>query len=82
MTKRVCEGEASEEYVKKRIHSANRILESCDIAEKIGTVITFIGIPALAIPTLGSILTFAGGGIVTSEFAIKRKFNWALISNR
>ena len=82
MTKRICSGEASEEHVKKRIHSTNRILEACGIAEKIGTVITFVGIPTLAIPTLGSILAISGGGIIASEFAIKRKFNWALISNR
>ena len=82
MTEQVREGKADEEKIKKRIELANRILDACDLAGKAGIVITIAGIPALAIPILGTILTFTVVSLVTAEFVAKRKFQWALISNR
>ena len=82
MSEKVKNGKMDEMQIKKRINKANRILELSNLAGPIGKCITIGGISGFCIPILGKLLTISGVCVIAAEKISKKKYNWALVSNK
>jgi len=74
-------GELDGVAIKKRITRANRALQLSKLADVAGSVLTIIGIPAIAWNPASIGVTIAGAATLVGASAARCHFKWALLSN-
>lgn len=74
-------GEMDGVGIKKKIDKANKALELAKLADVAGSVLTILGIPAMAWNPASIGMTIAGAATLVGACAARRHFKWALLSN-